>query len=544
MVLCALTLALAAGGTSAEARSVGPTTTTPNHAAAIAASTAAACQSITAPSVPGAAVQSISGVVVAAGTDPDPGGTPIPGVPEHCAVSLYLTHPGADDHVLVEVWLPTSGWNGSFEGTGGGGYVAGEFDTALAPAIEGGYAAASTDAGVGTDVLSPASWALNANGSVDQGLLTDFAYRSVHDMTVAAKAIVADYYGKTASYAYWNGCSTGGRQGLMEAQKYPTDYNGILAAAPAINWAEFIPSEFWPQVVMNEEKDYPTTCEFNAFTDAAIAACDKSDPADGGLVDNPLSCGFDPRSLIGKKVVCNGETLTITAADANVVRLIWQGPTAKNGRPLWHGLTKEAPFDGLALTTTSADGTAEGSPFEIASTWISYFLERDPSFNTATITYSQFVQLFNQSVREYGSIIGTNDPNLSAFEKAGGKMITWHGLADQLIFPQGTIDYYQCVQTATGGAQNVASFYRLFLAPGVQHCGAGNGPAPTDPLSSLVNWVEHGDAPNTLAASITQTNGTTVTRNLCAYPQQATYNGHGNADAASSYHCAFSPGIK
>ena len=537
MVLCALALALAVGGTSAEARSAG--TATSSNSAATTTSAAAACQSVAKPSVSGAVVQSISGVLVAAGTDPNPGGTPIPDVPAHCAVSLHLTHPGANDHVLVEVWLPTS-WNGSFEGTGGGGYVAGEFDTSLAPAIEGGYAAASTDAGVGDNVLSPASWALNADGTVNEGLLTDFAYRSVHDMTVAGKAVVADYYGKTASYSYWNGCSTGGRQGLMEAQKYPTDYNGILAAAPAINWAEFIPAEFWPQVVMNEEKDYPTTCEFNAFTQAAITACDKSDPAAGGLVDNPLTCGFDPRSLIGTKVVCNGETLTITATDAEVVRLIWQGPTTKNGQPLWYGLTKEAPLNGLALTTTSADGTAEGSPFEIASTWISFFLKQDPSFNTATITYSQFVQLFNQSVHEYSSIIGTNDPNLSPFEKAGGKMITWHGLADQLIFPQGTIDYYQRVQAATGGAKNVASFYRLFLAPGVEHCGGGTGPAPTDPFSSLVNWVQHGDAPNTLPASAVESDGTTVTRNLCAYPEQATYNGHGDPDSATSYHCTFS----
>jgi hypothetical protein len=542
MVLCALALALSIGGTTAEARS---TATTPATSAAVATSPAAACQNIATPTVSGAIVQSISGVIVAAGTDPDPGGPPIPDVPAHCAVSLYLTHPGANDHVLVEVWLPTSGWNGSFEGTGGGGYVAGEFDSALAPAIEGGYAAASTDAGVGDNVLSPASWALNANGAVNEGLLTDFAYRSVHDMTVAAKQIVADYYARAASYSYWNGCSTGGRQGLMEAQKYPTDYNGILAASPAINWAEFIPAEFWPQVVMNEEKDYPTDCEFNAFTQAAIAACDKSDPAAGGLVDNPLSCGFNPRSLIGEKVVCNGATLTITATDAEVVRLIWQGPTTKNGRPLWYGLPKDSPLDGLAATTTTGTGTgtAQGSPFEIASTWISYFLERDPSFNTATITYAQFVQLFNQSVREYSSIIGTNDPNLSAFEKAGGKMITWHGLADQLIFPQGTIDYYQRVQAATGGAQNVDSFYRLFLAPGVQHCGGGNGPAPTDPLDSLVNWVEHGDAPNTLAASVVETDGTTVTRNLCAYPQQSTYDGHGDPNAAANYHCAFAPNL-
>ncbi len=501
----ALTLALGLGaGSSAEARS---TPTNPP--------TRTACGNLTAPQVPGAKVQSISGELVVAGTDPNPGGTPIPNVPAHCAVSLYLTHPGANDHVLVEVWLPmATGWNGRFEGTGGGGYAAGQFDTALAPAVQGGYAASSTDAGVGGNVLSPASWALTADGSVNTALLTDFSYRSVHDMTVAAKQIVAEYYSRPASYTYWNGCSTGGRQGLMEAQRFPTDYNGILADAPAINWAEFIPAELWPQVVMNEQKDYPTSCEFNAFDQAAIAACDTSDPANGGIIDNPMTCGFDPRSLIGKAVVCDGTTRTVTAADAEVVRQIWQGPTTRDGQRLWYGLTKGAPFGGLAGTTTTASGTGAGVPFPISATGVSYFLKQDPSFDTSTITYAQFTRIFEQSVREYDSIIGTDAPNLSAFEAADGKMITWHGLADQLIFPQGTIDYYQRVQAATGGARNVASFYRLFLAPGVQHCGGGNGPAPTDPLSALTSWVEQGRAPNALPASTVTASGTVLTRDL------------------------------
>jgi feruloyl esterase len=433
--------------------------------------------------------------LVAAGTDPDLGGTPIPDVPAHCAVTLYLTHPGAHDHVLVEVWLPVDGWNGRFEGIGGSGYAAGEFDTSFAPAIEGGYAVASTDAGVSSNTLSPASWALNADGSVNTALLTNFAYRSVHDMTVAAKAVVAGYYDRSAAYAYFTGCSTGGRQGLLEAQKYPTDYNGIVAGAPATNWAEFMPADFWPQVVMNEEKDYPSSCEFNAFTQAAVAACDKGDPAAGGLIDDPASCAFDPRSLIGTKVVCDGATLTISATDAEVVRLIWQGPKTSDGRRLWYGLNKGAPFDGQAGTAATASGTPVGSPFPISSSWISYFLAQDPSLDVSTITYAQFDRLFAQSVGAYNAIISSNDPHLGAFERAGGKIITWQGLADQIISPQGTVNYYQRVQAATGGAADVESFDRVFFAPGVQHCGGGSGPAPTDPLTALTNWVEQGNVP-------------------------------------------------
>jgi feruloyl esterase len=493
---------------------------------------ASGCQHVAAPSVPGASVQSITATDVPAGPDRIPGQPTIPDVPAHCEVHVYLTHPGADDHVLVDVWLPDSGWTGRFEGTGGGGYAAGEFDVELAPAIEGGYAAAATDAGVGVNALSPASWALTPTGAVNTALLTNFGYRSVHDMTVAAKQVVSSVYDKAASYSYWDGCSTGGRQGLMEAQRYPTDYNGIMAAAPAINWSQFSLAQFWPQLVMNQENDHPSACELNAFTQAAVAACDRGDQVDGGIIDQPQNCGFDPRSLIGTKVECNGQTLTVTATDADVVGKIWQGP-----EPLWYGLYRGAELDALAGTTTTPSGTSVGVPFPISQTWIQYFLKQNPDFDTSTITYSQFAPLLAQSEIEYDKIIGTGDPNLSAFERAGGKMITWQGLADQLIFPQGTANYYRRVQATIGGAADVDSFYRLFFAPGVGHCGTGNGPMPTDPLASVVNWVEHGSAPATLPAATVDSSGTVFTRNLCAYPKLARYNGTGDPDSATSYRC-------
>jgi hypothetical protein len=526
VVFCALVTALALSVPAGQARSL-PRDATPDTM----------CQGLTQPLVPGAVVQSITEVDQPAGTVQVPGGPAIPNVPARCEVTLYLTHPGASDHVRVAVWLPTSGWNGRFQGTGGGGYSAGVFELALAPAVQGGYAAASTDAGVSSDFTSPASWALNPDGTVNTALLTDFAYRSEHDMAVAGKQIIASFYGRSAFYSYWNGCSTGGRQGLMEAQRYPADYNGIVADAPAINWDSFIPAEFWPQVVMNEARDHPTSCEFSAFTQAAVAACDRNDGTADGVIDQPGTCGFDPRSLIGTKVVCGGTTLTITATDAAVVRRIWQGPTTLDGRPLWYGLTKGASFDGLAGTTTATDGSTQGAPFPIADTWIRYFLKQQPSFDTSTITYAQFVGLFRQSQAEYNDIIGTDDPNLTAFKNAGGKMITWHGLADSLIFPQGTVNYVQRVQATMGGVRDVNAFYRVFLAPGVGHCGTGNGPVPTDPLAAVVNWVEKGKAPATLPAATTDSTGATVTRNLCPYPQVSRYIGHGDPRSAASYRC-------
>lgn len=500
------------------------------------------CQNIPQPQLPGAVVQSMTGT--------SRGADLLSGVPAHCEVTLHLTHPGDGDDVRVDVWLPSTGWNGRFQGTGGAGWSAGLLlgnitvsDTVptIPAAVKNGYAAAATDAGVGFNPFSAASWALKADGTVNTGLLTDFSSRSVHDMTVASKQIITSFYGRSPSYSYWNGCSTGGRQGLMEAQRYPTDYNGILASAPAINWDRFIPAELWPQVVMNQAKDFPSPCKFNAFTQAAIAACDKSDgaPADG-IIDQPETCGFDPRSLIGKVVLCDAQLMTITATDAEVVRRIWQGPTSVDGQQsLWYGVLKGAAIDQLANTSTDLFGKRRGSPFSASDNWFKYFLSKQPSFDTSTVTPAQFVSFFNQSKTEYNQIIGTDNPDLTAFKNAGGKMITWHGQTDPFIFPQGTVNYLERVWSTMGGAQSVNSFYRAFLAPGVGHCGlAGNGPVPTSGgFDAVVNWVEKGQAPATLPAATTDSTGAAVTRNLCPYPQVSKYNGQGNPKSATSYQC-------
>ncbi|MFC5751913.1 tannase/feruloyl esterase family alpha/beta hydrolase [Actinomadura rugatobispora] len=504
------------------------------------ADTGDACRIATRPAVPGAAVTSMETTRKAADA--------ISKVPAHCEVTLTLTHPGAGDDVKVVVWLPSSGWNGRFQGTGGGGYSAGFLLGPVTPyltlgavptlpaAVRQGYAAAATDAGVGFNPITPAPWALKSDGTVNTELLTNFAHRSVHDMTVAAKQIVAGFYGKPPSYSYWNGCSNGGRQGLMEAQRHPTDYDGVVASAPATNFDRFVPSEMWPQVVMNDERHFPSSCVFKTFTDAAVAACDKDDGVADGIIDRPETCGFDPRSMIGKKVGCDFREKTLTAKDAEVVRRIWQGPiSADGGRPLWYGLPKGASFDVLAGTSFGRSG----SPISMIADWVTYFLEKNPSFDTSTITPARLESLIRQSRAEYNQIIGADDPDLTAFKNAGGKIITWHGQADPLIFPQGTVDYYRRVQTAMGGAQETDSFYRLFLAPGVGHCGllGAGGPVPDDALTALVNWVEKGQAPATLPASVTD-NGTRVTRDLCAYPKAARYNGQGDPKSAENYHCA------
>jgi hypothetical protein len=460
----------------------------------------------------------------------------VPDVPAYCDVTVTLTHPGAGDHEKVTVWLPRTGWTGRFQAVGGSAYAAGDYGQNLADAIKHGYAAATTDAGVGGYVDT--GWALNSEGKVNTPLLENFASRSEHDTAVVGKEVVGNVYDRPASYSYFSGCSTGGRQGYMEAQRYPDDYDGILADAPAINWDEFEVATLWPQVVMNNEHTYPSACEFDAFNVAAVKACDKLDGNPDGVIGDPRDCDYDPRELIGRTVVCDGEPLTVTAADATVVRKIWEGPRTTSGKQLWAGLPIGASFD-LANTQRAEDGTLTGKPFDVPAKWVADFVTKRPAYDLTTITYSQFTQLFQQSEAEYDKIIGTDDPNLTAFRGSGGKLLTWQGQADQYIPAQGTVDYRQKVDRLMGGTKNVDDFYRLFLAPGVSHC-AGTpsaGPAPSDALSALTDWVEHGKAPRTLSAATTLPSGQTATRDLCLYPEASRYTGHGDVNAAANYRC-------
>lgn len=208
------------------------------------------------------------------------------------------------------------------------------------------------------------------------------------------------------------------------------------------------------------------------------------------------------------------------------------------GRKLWYGLEPGASFAGLAGTTTTS-GVTTGNPFPISATWLGTWLQKNPSWNWQTLTYAEFDRLFTQSVSEFSSVIATDNPDLSAFRKDGGKILIWHGLADQLIFPQGTINYYQRMQLQMGGAAATDSFARLFLAPGAQHCASAAGPAPADPLTAVVNWVEHGQAPGSILGTVTDptTGVVTSSRPLCAYPLVARYKGSGDPNTAASYAC-------
>ncbi|MFF7094446.1 DUF6351 family protein [Streptomyces rubradiris] len=501
------------------------------------ASTPPGCTTTSVKAPPGTRVDSVTAVRREGGTVHGSGilGGTVTGVPAYCEVTVTLTHPGDGDHAGIRTWLPVTGWNGRLQALGGTAFAAGDNGTGLATAVKNGYAATTTDAGVG-DVLD-VGWALNGQGRVNTALLKNFASRSQHEAAVVGKEVVDAVYGRAAAYSYFTGCSTGGRQGYMEAQRYPDDYDGILADAPAVNWDRYILATLWPQVVMNNEKTYVTGCELNAFTAAAVKACDTLDGARDGLVNDASRCDFDPRRLIGTKVLCEGRELTVTAADAAVVRKIWDGPRTASGRKLWSGVPVGADLKGLAGTAPDADGNLKGAPFPVPAHWTASWVEKDPSFDVSTLTYRRFTELFHRAVAEYGHIMDTDDPDLSAFRESGGKLLTWQGQADEYIPPQGTADYHRRVVRDMGGAKKVDDFYRLFLAPGTDHCGLNGQDGSADGLAALTAWVEHGKAPRTLPATLVNAEGERLERDLCAYPAVSRYRGHGDPSLATSFRC-------
>lgn len=471
-----------------------------------------------------------------------------------CQVNITLTHPGANDTVNNQMLLPMTTWNGRFQGVGGGGYGAG-FWASLIPAALSGYSCITTDAGHTNSplaALDASSWALASTGNVNQYLLLNFGYRSYHDMTLIGKAVTQSYYGTPAAYSYWNGCSTGGRQGLVEAQIYPGDYDGILAEAPAIQWNDFTPAQQWPFVVMNNEGYVPLPCEFDAVDAAVIAACDGLDGLVDGIISAPALCNFDPQTIVGQTYHCalDNKTRSYQAKTATIVQKIWQGPRTPQGQWLWYGLTKGTNLTTLATTTVAANGSTIAVAFEISDSWFRDFLYKDLTYNTANITYTEFVRLFHQGHQEYDSTLGTMSPDLSAFKAHGGKMISWQGLADNFIMPQGNMYYYQKVAALD---PFVESFYRQFYSPGVGHCGGGTGLIPNNALNQLRAWVENGTAPITLTAtslypanstSSYASNGTVArSENLCPYPMVSKYVS-GNPNLAASYACASHTGFE
>ncbi len=440
-------------------------------------------------------------------------------------ITAIVTHPPAKDRVTVWVALPLKNWNGRFMGNGGGGFSGGSANSLRGPVAQG-FATAATDTG---HEGGSGAFALNANGRLNWQEIRDNAYLGIHDMTVVGKALATAFYGKAPRYAYFIGSSTGGRQGLMEAQRYPDDYDGIFSGCPAVNWARMVPGGTWAQAVMRESNHYVSKGKLDAATAAAVAASDAADGVTDGVIDDPIRCAWDPAALVGSKV---GEEI-FTAADAEVLRQIWDGARSRDGKLLWYGYTRGTNLSAVAGT----EGTPlTGKPFTIAFEWVKFFLAQNPSYDRSMFTRDEFELFFSQSAELYGPIFSADDPDLARFRDRGGKLLITHGLADQLIPPQSTVEYYEKVQQRMGGATKAAEFARLFLVPGVDHGFRGAGPTPQGTQAALIRWVEEGKGPDRLLGEVKDKDGKVLrTRPLFPYPQFAKYVGAGSTDDAANF---------
>jgi feruloyl esterase len=449
--------------------------------------------------------------------------------PGICRVTAITTHPPAGDKVRIWIGIPTANWNGRFLAVGGGGFVGGN-PAGINQPLALGYASGSTD--TGHDGGS-GGFALDASGRLNWQLIRDNAHLGIHEMTVTGKALTEAMYGAAPRYSYFTGCSTGGRQGLMEAQRYPQDYDGIIAGAPAINWSKFVLQELWGLIEINTASDPLPACKLAAATAAAIAACDSIDGVMDGVIEDPKRCNYDPEPLIGARA---GDCGMFTKADVDLIRKFWQGPRREDGSFLWYGQTRGTDLNALY----GSRGTPlKPQAFGIALDWLRYFLAQNPQLDWNTITPAAYEHYWDQSVEQYGAVIGTDNPDLRAFRDRGGKVILWHGWADQLITAEGTIDYYKRVQERMGGPNKTSEFARLFLAPGVAHCAGGEGPNPYGQLDALLSWVEQGKAPETMtAARRDQAGSITRSRPLCQYPLVARYKGTGSTDDAANFACS------
>lgn len=516
--------------------------------------------------------------------------TPLTGLPPFCRVALDISSTGdaSQSQILVEVWLPESGWNGRYLGTGNGGFAGAISATALAAGLRQGYAAANTDMGTGvlyqcnslycggrTGLGGPPA---GLNGHPDS--IKDFGYRATHLMTVAAKQVVASYYGEPQRHAYFQGCSTGGQQSLMEAQRFPGDYDGILAGAPAYDRTHLHMSGSWPYAWTHAStSSLLTVPALSLINNAVLETCGGKDgglPGEGFLTQ-PAACRFDAQAL-----QCTGATTDVPCTDpaaasctclapeqAAAMDAIWHGPVDTRGRQLQPGfvrssetpvpLTAANPLGNLGLvwgeaaTEPQFDGLifwALGPDWK----WQDFFA--DPA-DPVAMRAKEIRAIDNTPVGDmtFAQALNATSADLGAFRANGGKLILYQGWADPLIPGYAAVDYWQALRRADGAG--LADYARLFMVPGMWHCSGGPGanvfgaqglvtpPKPGDPgddaLAALTNWVENGFAPSRIVATKyvgdVPAGGIAFQRPLCQYPRHAAYHGSGDPNDAASFEC-------
>jgi feruloyl esterase len=459
-------------------------------------------------------------------------------LPAYCAIRGVIK-PTPVSAIHFEVWLPEDNWNGRLNVVGNGGLAGTIGYAAMAASLRLGFATASTDTGHTSD--EPPTWLQ------DRERLIDYSSRGLHLTTVSAKSIVEAFYSQPSKYAYYSGCSTGGKQGLMEAQRYPADFDGILAGDAANYWTHQMASEVWNGVVTSTPETNLPKEKLQLIQDRAVAACDTLDGARDGLISNPAQCKFDPAVL-----QCRGgdSAACLTAAQVGAVKKVYSGPVNPlTNKPVYAGMYPGNEM-GWASNTVINRTTTSGVS---SNTFWSYALFKNPGWQFRTFDFARDLE---RADKELAPITNATDPNLAEFRRLGHKLIYYHGMADPLIPAQNGVNYYEAVVASQKGLDRTQEFFRAFLVPGLYHCSGGPGPiafgtsgqapesqrdADHDLMRALQRWVENGTAPRQVIATKYVDNepakGVALQRPLCPYPQYAQYKGSGDMNDAANFSC-------
>lgn len=452
-----------------------------------------------------------------------PGGGAMTGLPAFCRYAGVIA-----PRISFEVWLPLQGWNGRLQGGGNGGLAGSIGYGGLAQGIKDGYVTVATDTGHAGDGTE---WLTN------QQQLIDYGSRAIHEMTVRAKMLIAALYDEPLKYAYFDGCSTGGGQALMSIQRYPTDYNGVIAGAANYNQTKLrAGGHIWTWFALHETpQSNLSSAQFKLLNEAAVATCDALDNVRDGILTDPRQCRVDTAALACKANESGDSCLT--EAQIKAVNRIYSG--SRNPR------TGEAIWPAYVPGSETGWGVfSGGSPFGAASTFYRTAVLRDESFDFRNFNFDTDVE---KAQRGFAAILDATDPDLRPFQQRGGKVLMYHGFADSMISPLASIQYYDSVvkffaaqnkrSSESAALQQVQTFARLYMMPGVGHCGNGVGPDQFDKMRLLEDWVERDVAPGNVIASKVSNGKVSMTRPLCAWPERAVYKGSGDTNAAASFIC-------
>jgi Tannase and feruloyl esterase len=441
---------------------------------------------------------------------------------EFCLVKGYVA-----PTIQFELRLPVSQWTGRYlqGGCGGNcGVIMNSFSPRcdLKIAYSGSFAVGFENSGhVGGDGV----WALG-----NQGVREDFASRAAHAFSIAAKVIMAAYYGRGPDYSYFQGCSDGGREAMMETQRFPADFNGVIAGSPAFAIAEAMERFIWEARWGRDDRGALIIDEaaVTLLHDAVMNACDALDGVKDGQIDDPRRCHFDPHSLVCS--AAHSPPKCLSAAQAQVAWKFYNGPVDAQGRHLFYG---GEPY-GSELSWVERFALPVAGKIMFDEAVRNMIFEQTLGENASLETW-RFDQATFRELSRRGALFDARSADLSAFRRHGGKFILWQGFADPAAGAYGLPDYYQRLRQNVGDGEALRSFVRMFLIPGVYHCGGGYVPYEEDMLGALVNWVELDRAPDYLMATATLKDGTVRTRPIFAYPMQARYRGRGDVNDARNF---------